>query len=70
MSTIGDLLKAVREVMLLQSHVERLTDEVAEHNHEMKDMSDQIVDLDKRLYAIERIMDLGVRQTQQKRIDE
>jgi hypothetical protein len=32
-------------------------------------MSDKIVDLDKRLYALERIIDIGARQSRQKRID-
>lgn len=70
MSTIGDILKSVREVLLLQSNVELLTKEVDAQNREMREMSDKIVDLDKRVYAIERIMDLGSRQSVQKRIEE
>ena len=70
MSTVGDILKSVREVLLLQSHVERLTKEVDEQNKVIRDMSDKIVDLDKRVYSIERIMELGARQLGQKRIEE
>ncbi len=70
MSTIGDILKSVREVLLLQSQVELLTKEVSEQNKEMRAVSDKIVDLDKRLFSIERIMDLGARQSQQKRIED
>jgi hypothetical protein len=70
MSTIGDILKSVREVLLLQSQVELLTHEVSEQNREMRAVSDKIVDLDKRLYAMERIMELGARQAQQKRIED
>ena len=70
MSTIGDILKSVREVLLLQSQVGLLTKEVDEQNKEMRHMSDKIVDLDKRVYAIERIMELGARQQAQKRIEE
>jgi hypothetical protein len=36
----------------------------------MRNMSDKIVDLDKRVYAIERIMELGARRQTQKRIEE
>ena len=70
MSTIGDILKSVREVLLLQSQVGLLTKEVDEQNKEMRHMSDKIVDLDKRVYAIERIMELGARQQAQKRLEE
>jgi cell division protein FtsL len=70
MSTIGDILKSVREVLLLQSNVELLAKEVDEQNKEMRGMSDKIVDLDKRVFAIERIMDLGARQSGQRRIEE
>lgn len=70
MSTIGDILKSVREVLLLQSQVGLLTKEIDEQNKEMRHMSDKIVDLDKRVYAIERIMELGARQQAQKRIEE
>ena len=70
MSAIGDILKSVREVLLLQSQVELLTKEVSEQNTEMRAVSDKINDLDKRLYAMERIMELGARQSQQKRIEE
>ena len=70
MSTIGDILKSVREVLLLQSQVGLLTKEIDEQNKEMRHMSDKIVDLDKRVYAIERIMELGTRQQAQKRIEE
>ena len=70
MSTIGDILKSVREVLLLQSQVGLLTKEIDEQNKEMRHMSDKIVDLDKRVYAIERIMELGARQQAQKRLEE
>ena len=70
MSTIGDILKSVREVLLLQSQVGLLTKEIDEQNKEMRHMSDKIVDLDKRVYAIERIMELGARQQAHKRIEE
>ena len=70
MNTIGDILKSVREVLLLQSQVGLLTKEIDEQNKEMRHMSDKIVDLDKRVYAIERIMELGARQQAQKRIEE
>lgn len=70
MSTIRDVLGAVKDVLLLQSQVERMEEEIAEQGLRIDKMASTVTDIDKRLYAIERIMDLGVRQSQQKRIEE
>ncbi len=70
MSTIGDVLKAVREVLLLQSQVERLDEQIGAQESRLASLADRANDIDKRLYAMERIMDLGARQAQQKRIED
>jgi chaperonin cofactor prefoldin len=70
MSTIGDVLKAVREVLLLQSQVEQLDEQIEVQESRLSKLSDQMNDIDKRLYALERIIDLGARQSGQKRIDD
>lgn len=70
MSTIRDVLSAVKDVLLLQSQVERMEEEIAEQGLRVDRMANSVTDIDKRLYAIERIMDLGARQSPQKRIEE
>jgi hypothetical protein len=70
MSAIGDVLRAVKDVLLLQSQVERMEEEISGQNERFAKLVDTVTDIDKRLYAIERMMDLGARQAQQKRIDD
>jgi hypothetical protein len=70
MSAIGDVLRAVKDVLLLQSQVERMDEELSGQNERIAKLVDTVTDLDKRLYAMERMMDLGVRQASQKRIEE
>ncbi len=70
MSTFGDAVKSIRDILLLQRDVQDLERVVSGQRGEIGRLTDQVIDLDKRLYAIERIMDLGARQPQQKRIEE
>lgn len=59
MSTVGDILKSVREVLLLQSQVERLEARVDEQNDEMRAISRDIIGLDKRLVRIETMIEMS-----------
>lgn len=71
MSTVGDILKSVREVLMLQSQVERLEARVDEQNDEMRAISRDIIGLDKRLVRIETMIEMSVgRGTQTPRIEE
>ena len=70
MSTFGDAVKGIRDILLLQRDVQDLERVVSGQRGEIDRLSSLVIDLDKRLYAIERIMDLGARQSQQKRIEE
>ena len=70
MSSFSDTLKGIRDLLLLQRDVRDLERAVDTQRDELEDHADQIIDLDKRLYAMERIMELGLKQTQQKRIEE
>ena len=70
MSGFGDTLKGIRDLLLLQRDVRDLEEAVEGQREDTHQLTRKVTDLDKRLYAVERIMDLGVRQTQQKRIDE
>jgi hypothetical protein len=69
-STIGDVLRAVKDVLLLQSQVEQLDDELRGQEGRIANLTDKVTDLDKRVYAIERIMDLSSRQARQPRLEE
>ncbi|MGB3752528.1 MAG: hypothetical protein WA954_01350 [Parerythrobacter sp.] len=70
MSGIGDTLKGIRDLLLLQRDVRDLEEAVEGQREDVHRLTHKVTDLDKRLYAVERIMDLGVRQTRQKRIEE
>ena len=70
MSGIGDTLKGIRDLLLLQRDVRDLEEAVEGQREDIHQLTGKVTDLDKRLYAVERIMDLGVRQTQRKRIEE
>jgi cell division protein FtsL len=68
MSAIRDVLSAVKDVLLLQSQVESLEKVVSEQSNRVDRLAVTVTDIDKRLYALERIIDLGARQSEQKRI--
>ena len=70
MSAISDVLRAVKDVLLLQSQVERMEEQIMAQNERTGKLADSVTDIDKRLYAIERMMDLGVRNARQPRIEE
>ena len=70
MSAVGDILKSVREVLLLQSQVERLEEQIDEQNDELKLMSRDLIGLDKRLVRIETMIEMaGSRVGQPPRIE-
>jgi hypothetical protein len=68
MSAISDVLRAVKDVLLLQSQVERMEEQIAAQNERVEKLAGSVTDIDKRLYAIERMMDLGARQARKPRI--
>lgn len=70
MSTVGDILKSVREVLLLQSKVEALADEVGEQSNDLKSLSDKMAEIDKRVVRIETMIEMGARHSQQKQIED
>ncbi len=70
MSAVGDILKSVREVLLLQSQVERLEEQIDEQNDELKLMSRDLIGVDKRLVRIETMIEMaGSRVGQPPRIE-
>ncbi|HMO75547.1 MAG TPA: hypothetical protein PKD99_03110 [Sphingopyxis sp.] len=70
MSTVSDILKSIREVLLLQSQVERLEGQIDEQNNELRQVSRDIIALDKRLVRIETMIEMSGRGGAQPRIAE
>jgi hypothetical protein len=66
----SDALKALKQVVLLQDRVERMEKRLDTMNDDVDGLADMIHDLDKRLYGLERIIDIGAQQARQKRIEE
>jgi hypothetical protein len=70
MGAFGDAAAALKNVVLMQERLERTQADIATLSADLLKLKGFTHDLDKRLYAVERIMDLGARQSQQKRIEE
>lgn len=70
MSTIGNALNALKQVILLQDRIERMEGRMNNMVSDIDGLADVGHDLDKRLYALERIVDLGAQRARQNRIEE
>ena len=64
MSAITDVLRAVKDVLLLQSQVERMEEQIAAQNSRVERLADSITDLDKRLVRIETMIEMTARGPQ------
>lgn len=69
MSALSDALAALKNVVLLQERLENVRSDLSNTAGDLKTLAEKVVDVDKRLYAVERVMDLGARQSRQKRIE-
>jgi len=69
MSALSDALAALKNVILLQERLEAVRSDMSNTTGDLKILTEKVVDIDKRLFAIERVIDLGARQSRQKRID-
>jgi hypothetical protein len=70
MSTLGDAMKALKNIAIMDERVSRVQSDVDELGRNVSGLANMCHDLDKRLYALERIIDLGAQQTRQKRIED
>jgi hypothetical protein len=68
-SAISDAFTALKNVVLLQERLDAVRGDLAVTAGDLKALTEKVVDIDKRLYAIERVIDLGVQQSRQKRIE-
>ncbi len=58
MSFIGDAMKTIESVVLLRSKVERLDQELAATNEEMRRVVNTIIQVDRRLIRIETLEEM------------
>ena len=70
MSAMGDAFAALKSVVLIQDRVERMHSDLETTAKDLSRLKDFVHQIDKRLYAIERIVDLGSRQARQPRLEE
>ncbi len=69
MSAMGDAFAALKNVVLIQDRVDRMQSDLGTMAKDLGKLKDFVHQVDKRLYAIERIVDLGARQSAQKQIE-
>ena len=69
MSALSDALAALKNVVLLQERLDVVRSDMANTSGDLKSLTEKVADIDKRLYAIEKVIEMGARQSSQKRID-
>ncbi len=70
MSTLGDALKALKTVLLIEENVSRLQQDVASLTDEVRRIRDYAGEIDKRVVRIETMIEMSTRQPRQPRIEE
>ena len=70
MSALGDAFTALKNVVLIQERLDRTQEDLTTISRDLLKLKDFTHQLDKRLYAVERIIDLGARQSQRRQIEE
>jgi len=69
-SALGDAFTALKNVVLIQERLDRTQEDLTTISRDLLKLKDFTHQLDKRLYAVERIIDLGARQSQRRQIEE
>ena len=70
MSTLGDALKALKTVLLIEENVSRLQQDVASLTDEVRRIRDYAGEIDKRVVRIETMIEMSTRQPRQPRIED
>jgi hypothetical protein len=68
-SSLGDALEAIRNVVLMQERLEVMDRKVDRLASDVKGLSDYAAAIDKRVVRIETIVEMGVRSSAQPRIE-
>ena len=69
MSSLGDALEAIRNVVLMQERLEVMDRKVDRLATDVKGLSDYAAAIDKRVVRIETIVEMSVRSNAQPRIE-
>ncbi len=70
MSAMSDAFTALKNVVLLQERLNSIRADLSVTTGDLKSLTEKVFDIDKRLYAIEKVIDLGAQQSRWKRIEE
>jgi predicted nuclease with TOPRIM domain len=69
LSAISDAFTALKNVVLLQERLDSIRSDLSVTAGDLKALTAKVYDIDKRLYAVERVIELGAQQVLQKRIE-
>lgn len=70
MSAFGDAMRAVRQVVLMQAHIERLQSDFDRLGGDLRGLKDFSNSLDRRVIRIETMIEMSARRPEQPRITE
>jgi hypothetical protein len=65
LSTLGDALKALKTVLLIEENVSRLQQDVASLSDEVRRVRDYAAEIDKRVVRIETMIEMTARAPRQ-----
>ena len=57
MSALGEAMKAVKEVLLMQANIERLDQDFNRLGQDVRDLKQVVIDVDRRVARIEGVME-------------
>lgn len=69
MSALGDALKGIRQVLLLQDQVQRLESLAGSQSQAIDRLADDLIAVDKRVVRIETMIEMTTRSAQAPRIE-
>jgi predicted nuclease with TOPRIM domain len=69
MSTVGDALAALKNVVLVQERLEAIRADVSRQADDLKRLTEQVYALDKRVVRIETMIEMSGRGSGQARIE-
>ena len=70
MSAMGDALAALKNVVLVQERLEVIRADVSRQADDLKRLTEQVYELDKRVVRIETMIEMSGRGLEQPRIQE
>jgi hypothetical protein len=70
MGAFSDAMKAVREIILVQSKIDRLNQDFAAIGGDLRGLKEVVADVDKRLVRIETMVEMAGRGAKLPRIED